>query len=230
MCGRYVFNPGDKFFDRYDIANKDFELEPNYNTAPGEYMPVVFRESPNHVEKMKWGLIPFWAQDIRIGYKMINARSEDIDKKPSFRVPLKKHRCLIPATGFYEWKHAGKESIPFYIYLKDRPMFSFAGLFDIWKDAEGKEIRSYTIITTTPNKFMEDIHNRMPVILHEKDESTWIDKSIEDSNKLLKLLKPYPAKTMDAYTVSKRLNKATDNSPDLLTPEKHVEIEQKTLI
>lgn len=220
MCGRYVFNPGkpNEFYDRFSVNNRDIELHKNYNVSPGEVMPTITRNSPNKIVLMKWGLIPFWAKDPQIGYKMINARAETVAEKPSFRKAFKTQRCLIPSSGFYEWKRVEKEKIPFFIHLKSTDIFSFAGLFDEWKDVEGQVTRSYTIITTVPNEIMESIHNRMPVILSKNSESVWLDTSVTDTDTLKILLGPYDKKDMEAYPVSTRINKPINNDSELVKP------------
>ncbi|OGG05992.1 hypothetical protein A3D05_03400 [Candidatus Gottesmanbacteria bacterium RIFCSPHIGHO2_02_FULL_40_24] len=220
MCGRYGFVPGEDFYPRYNITNRLETLSASYNVAPGYSMPVVVRENPNLVYLMRWGLIPFWAKDIKIGYKMINARAETVEEKSAFRKPFESRRCLIPASGFYEWKKTGNEKIPFYIKRKDNGLFSFAGLYDVWTDVEGKEIKSYTIITTKPNKLIESIHNRMPVILKKEEENHWIDSINQNIEKIKELLAPYPDGEFEAYPVTRAVNNPENDSPDLIKPGK----------
>jgi putative SOS response-associated peptidase YedK len=159
------------------------------------------------------------ARDPKIAYSTINARAEDIAEKPVYRKPIRSQRCLVPADGFYEWKRLtleGKEEkFPWYIGLKDRSLFAFAGLWDTWKDAEGVEILRYSIITTTPNTLMESIHDRMPVILHQKDVETWLDNETPLTT-VLSLLKPYPAAEMLSFPVSTRVNSPRNDDPNLL--------------
>jgi len=219
MCGRYGFVPGENFYNRFEIHNRLDNLEPHYNIAPGQLVPVITRSSPNQVILMKWGLIPHWAKDPRIGYKMINARAETLNEKPTFKYSLKNHRCLIPTSGFYEWKHIGEDKIPFYIRLKGKDMFAFAGLYDIWKDAEGYPLKTFTIITTSPNEFMSTIHHRMPVILTEEAEDIWLDQSLTDIDKLLALLTPTTAE-MESIKVSKLVNNPNNDSPEIIKPVK----------
>lgn len=177
---------------------------------------------------MKWGLVPSWAKDPKIGFGLINARAETLIEKASFRKPLTSRRCLVPSSGFYEWKKTDEGKIPYYIHLKNTPMFAFAGLYDIWIDSEGKEIKSYTIITTTPNSVVADIHDRMPVVMDKRDEDMWIDKEEKDIEKLLSLLTPYKGDDMEAYPVSKAVNKASNDNPDLIKPL-HFENPQEAL-
>lgn len=220
MCGRYPFVPNPSFMQDYEIENDDFELQPNYNTAPGQTMPVVTMNSPKTLVAMQWGLIPFWAKDDSFKYKTINARSEEVDTKASFRGPIKNKRCLIPASGFYEWDKKGKEKLPYLFKLKDRENFCFAGLYDIWKDKTGKEIYSYTILTTKANRLVDQIHDRMPVILSKEDEELWADNSEYDPKVLAKLMQPYPASKMGSFRVSTNVNKPSNNTKELLENSK----------
>jgi putative SOS response-associated peptidase YedK len=218
MCGRYglVF-AGQDFEKRFNLVSPPPKTESSYNIAPGMMEPVVTRNSPNTAKLMKWGLVPFWAKDPRIGYKMINARAETVAIAPSFRKPFHSSRCLIPASFFFEWDKSEKPSQPYAIRLKDHSTFSFAGLYDTWKDAEGKEFQSFTIITTTPNTLVGPIHNRMPVILHKGDEDSWLDPQ-SNAPLLLKFLSPYPAEEMEMYRVSSAVNSPRNDSPDLIRP------------
>ncbi|OGC46233.1 hypothetical protein A3F07_03175 [candidate division WWE3 bacterium RIFCSPHIGHO2_12_FULL_38_15] len=226
MCGRYVLaqvNLEERF--QASLVKEgpvgpgerlDRVIEENYNASPSQVMPTITRNSPNKITFMKWGLIPFWAKDPRIGFKMINARAEGIGSKPAFREPFKKRRCLVPASGFYEWKRINsKEKVPYYIFLKSRELLAFAGLYDIWKDAEGKEIKSFTIITVEPNKAMSEIHNRMPAILKMEDEQGWLDQEAPITL-LQKMLKPIPDELMDYYVVSISVNSPRNNNSELL--------------
>lgn len=219
MCGRYSLytDDYDKFYGDFELSNRLESLTPRYNIAPGMSVPVITKNSPKKIELMRWGLIPFWSKDPKIGYKMINARSEGIESKPSFRKPLKSQRCLVPTSGFYEWKRMAEDKIPYYIKLKDRDVFAFAGLYDIWKDAEGHPLKSFTIITTGPNKLMESIHNRMPVILEKEFEDKWLDEKT-DTAEILKMLESYPEKKMEAYPVSKLVNNTRNESRDNIKP------------
>jgi len=190
MCGRYTFEPGTKFYDRFDISNRLDYLSKSYTVSPGQIMPVITHDDSNLAWLMKWGLIPFWAKDSKIGEKMFNARAESVIAKPAFRKSFKSQRCLVPANGFYEWKPEIGKKIPYYFEIKDRPLFAFAGLYDIWTDpVSGRETYSYTIVTTQPNTVVKPIHDRMPVILEQKNESVWLDKSAP-ADTLVSLLQP----------------------------------------
>jgi putative SOS response-associated peptidase YedK len=218
MCGRYAFDRIMKAADRFEIENDISHLRPHYNAAPGQFLPVVTKESPNKMSEMKWGLIPPWAKDINIGYKMINARAETVAEKPMYKRSFVSKRCLIPADGFYEWLKKDKEKIPFFFKLKSGDLFGFAGLYEIAHDAEGKELRSFIIITTEPNELMKPIHDRMPVILEKEDEEYWLNPDNVEVEPLLKLLRPFPSEKMERYPVSKEVNSSRIDSPDLIKP------------
>jgi putative SOS response-associated peptidase YedK len=218
MCGRYTLKDPKLLKRRFSIHGKIPEIKPNYNTAPGQIMPVIVNHGEgNVIEMMRWGLIPVWAKDDKIGYKMINARAETLDEKPTWKRPLKSQRCIIPASGFYEWQKHGSTKQPFYIHLPDSELMGFAGLFDTWHDPAGNEVRSYSIITTTPNSLMKPIHDRMPAILHQSAEDSWIDPAADGNTGYLEsLLRPYTAKDMDAYEVSDEVNKPQNNRLDVM--------------
>lgn len=163
------------------------------------------------------GLIPPWAKDEKIGYKMINARAETLTEKPSFRKPLVSKRCIIPADSFYEWKRLDpKTKVPMRIKLKSSNLFAFAGLYEKWNTPEGNPLYTCTIITTKPNELMEDIHDRMPVILTDKNEKEWLNPKNTDPDYLQSLLLPYDANDMEAYQVSSLVNSPKNNSPELI--------------
>lgn len=209
MCGRYGLSIDDakKVYERFDVENKLYEIKPRYNIAPAQMNPVITSNSPNHIRYMFWGLIPFWAKDKKFAYKTINARSEDIDQKPSYKKPFQLQRCLVPATGFYEWTKT-KPAVPYYFELKNQALFAFAGLYDVWKNPkDGQELYSYTIITTRPNDVVAKVHHRMPVILKKEDEDFWLNPDVVESERLLPLLKPYPGEDMTMHQVSTNVNK-----------------------
>ncbi len=219
MCGRYSFAPDLKIVnEHYNITVNDNDLDVNYNCAPSQQLPVVSNDRPGELSRHHWGLIPFWAKDKKIGYKMINARGETITEKASFKNAFKKRRCLIPADAFYEWKRMDnpKEKIPYRIYLKDQPIFSMAGIWEVWKAPAGEYIRSFSIITISPNKLMAEIHDRMPVILSKKDEKAWLESDNQDE--LLGLIKPFPEEKMDAYRISNLVNSPRNNSKEITEP------------
>lgn len=175
--------------DEYDEIYQAEMSKPRYNIAPSQHIACI--TSDRRLEYMKWGLVPSWATDSSIGYKTFNARAETVDTKPTFRASFAKRRCLIPVSGFYEWKREGKKkSQPFLISMKSGEPFALAGLWDSWKSPDGVELKSCTIITTTPNEMMKPIHDRMPVILSQTNESEWLSQSATRSA-LKSLLVPF---------------------------------------
>ncbi|PWB75580.1 hypothetical protein C3F09_02105 [candidate division GN15 bacterium] len=221
MCGRYTLAVQlDLIADRFACGPEFSQLTPRYNIAPGQLAPVVVQEEGRKLRMMKWGLVPSWARDDSIGYKMINARAETLHEKPSFRKALEQRRCIIPADGFFEWRKEpdGKSKTPMRIVLTDHSLFGLAGLWERWRDPEGKELLSYTIVTTTPNHLLEPIHNRMPVILSQDAEERWLNAGEANPRDLIDMLKPYPAEQMEMFPVSKVVNNPRADSPECITP------------
>ena len=229
MCGRY-YRKSDKqkIAEAFDAAKvDDFPLPPwDYNVAPTSMQPII-RQSRDTGERemasLRWGLIPFFTKrrsDVK-GISTINARAETVMKSRTYREPFKKRRCLVPASGFYEWKKLSdplnaKKKQPYAFDLANGKMLAFAGLWDAWKDpANGKWLQSYTIITTEANELMAPVHNRMPVILHPGDFDRWLDREPTDQPPI-DLLRPFPADEMEAFEVSKDVGNVKNNSPELL--------------
>jgi len=199
MCGRFVLITDLKNIqNNFDIQNISCEHQPSWNIVPSQSVPVVIcHNGINQLVCYRWGLIPSWSRDPSIAEKLINARAETVDKKPSFKDALKKRRCLIVADGFYEWKREGKSKMPLYFYLKSARPFGFAGLYETWISPDKKEINTCVIITTAANELIAPIHDRMPVILSREQERVWLDSNMVDVSGLLSVLKPYPAGEMD---------------------------------
>ncbi|MBP3040593.1 SOS response-associated peptidase [Bacillaceae bacterium Marseille-Q3522] len=221
MCGRFTITVSVKeIINRFEIQQfvQEQLFSPSFNVAPGQKILAVINDgSKNRLGYLKWGLVPPWAKDEKIGYKMINARAETLADKPSFRHALKKRRCLIVADSFYDWKLQDPDTkVPMRIKMKSNELFAMAGLWESWKSANGKIVYSCTIITTEANELMKDIHDRMPVILKKEDEERWLDPSISDTAILMKILKPYDAEKMEAYEVSTDINSAKNNFPELI--------------
>ncbi|MGG1446421.1 SOS response-associated peptidase [Bacillus subtilis] len=189
-----------------------------FYVAPSQNILAIINDgSNNRLGKLRWGLIPPWAKDEKIGYKMINARAETITEKPAFRKPLVSKRCIIPADSFYEWKRLDpKTKIPMRIKLKSSNLFAFAGLYEKWNTPVGNPLYTCTIITTKPNELMEDIHDRMPVILTDENEKQWLNPKNTDPDYLQSLLLPYDADDMEAYQVSSLVNSPKNNSSELI--------------
>ena len=216
MCGRFSFSPLAKIIeDRFDVKVDSNRYKPRYNCAPSQDLAVISNQNPGELSFYRWGMIPFWAKDKSIGNKLINAKAETIAEKPSFKKSLKHKRCLVVCDGFYEWKTINKkEKVPYRITLQDHGLFAMAGIWDSWKDEDGRLINSFAIITTTPNKLMENIHTRMPVILEQKAEKLWLGE--DDPALLLSFLKPYPEMEMTAFPVSKLVNSPFNDSEELV--------------
>jgi putative SOS response-associated peptidase YedK len=218
MCGRYSLTIDfDVLEDRFTFRGGiQLPLPTKYNIAPTqEVLTVVNNGSENQVHVMKWGLIPFWAKDPKIGSRMINARAETVVEKPVFREAFSKRRCLVLADGFYEWQKTPEGKAPMRIVLKSGEPFGFAGLWATWKSADGQSVNSCTIITTTANSLMEPIHDRMPVILSREAERDWLDVANTDTGELRELLVPYAASEMEAYRVPALINSWKNESPDV---------------
>ncbi len=217
MCGRYQMSVReDEITVRFNVNVYEELYRPSYNCAPSQKLPVISNDDQANLSFFKWGLIPFWAKDPKIGYKMINAKAETIMQKPSFKNSFKRKRCLVISNGFYEWKKEKHGKIPFRIFLKDEKLFSFAGIWDEWKDSENRPVRTFSILTIKPNKLMEMIHNRMPVILEAKDEQSWLNE--EKPEEVVKLLKPFPPEKMEAYKISSLVNSPRNDSGEIINP------------
>lgn len=221
MCGRFSLYADFKvIMDRFNIEETMIEEEdytPSYNVAPSQMvMAVVNDGSKNRLGKLKWGLIPPWAKDEKIGYKMINARAETAAEKPSFKKALRQKRCLVVADSFYEWQRSGDKKIPMLIKMKSGEPFAFAALWETWQSPNGKKVNSCTILTTEPNSLMEKIHDRMPVVLTKEEEDIWLDPKVNDPETLSKLMKPFNPSKMEAYEVSSAVNSPKNNSPELI--------------
>jgi putative SOS response-associated peptidase YedK len=221
MCGRYT-QTGDiqQLRLRFEIETILDEPQPRYNISPTQLAAVIVWENGRVLKQMRWGLVPRWAKDEKIGSKMINARAETIAEKPSFRGLLKGRRCLIPADGFFEWlpSASGKSKMAVRVVLKDRQPFAFAGLWDSWKRSDGSELLTYTIITTESNELMRPFHHRMPVILSREDEDTWLRGDSAEAEVLAAILKQYPAELMEYYEVGSKVNSPRNDSPDCVLP------------
>lgn len=219
MCGRFVLKtPVVSLRETMHFDNTP-ACKARYNIAPSQEVLVVRQiAGRREAQMMRWGLIPHWAKDPSIGYRMINARAETVAEKPAFRTALKDRRCIIMADGFYEWAKKGQVKQPYYIGGTDKKPFGFAGLWDRWQPPEGEPIESCTIITTNSNQVIAPFHDRMPVILDPKDYDLWLDPAIREPERLLPLLKQYPAKKMEAYPVSKVVNSPSHESPDCIKP------------
>jgi putative SOS response-associated peptidase YedK len=220
MCGRFTITLEPAFFQQeLDLGNLPSEWVQRYNAAPGQSIPVVRDLESRDVAMLRWGLVPFWAKDISVGYKLINARSETLLEKPSFKNAFKSRRCLILADGFYEWQQPaakGAPKAPFRFTLKDSKPFAFAGLWENWHSPDNEEVQSCTIITCEPNSLLAQIHNRMPVILDRNNCWEWL--ADKPDSELAGLMKPYPAEEMNGYPVGQMVNNPRVDDINLIKP------------
>ncbi|MBE0663387.1 MAG: SOS response-associated peptidase [Bacteroidales bacterium] len=215
MCGRFSLTTDEAILnERFRLASGIEPYVARYNCAPTQKLAVITNEEPRHLSYFHWGLIPFWAKDEKIGSKMINARAESIEEKPSYRNAFRQRRCLVLADGFYEWKNENGKK-PYRITMKDLQPFAMAGIWETWKNPEGKKINSFSIITTSANELMKNIHERMPVILPSEFEETWLKSN--DPREIRELLQAFESEKMQAYEVSKLVNSpGNDNSAVIL--------------
>jgi putative SOS response-associated peptidase YedK len=224
MCGRFAqFTPIEDLAEEFEIDKNLSDLAPRYNISPGQEISAIVIDESKKIIKLKWGLIPEWAKDPSIASKLINARAETIAEKPSFRNSFKRRRCLILADGFYEWKKKGKEKIPVYIKLKSGEPFLLAGIYDFWKNSEGRSIGTCAVITTEANALIKNIHPRMPVIIRKEDHALWLDLARDDGQMLLPFLKPYDADAMEMYEVSPAVNSPKNEDASLIEPDDNTE-------
>jgi len=219
MCGRYSITTAPEAMRRlFGFENTAPELQPRYNAAPTDKLPVVRldRDGRRELAVLRWGLIPFWAKDEKIGYKSINARAESVATAPAFREAFRHRRCLVPVNGFYEWKKrpdGGKQ--PYYVGMRDGSPFALAGLWERWKKG-AERIESFTIITGEPNSLTAALHDRMPVILEPDHWDAWL--TAKDTAAPLAMLQPFPAQLMAAYPVSPKVGNVKNDTPDLVHP------------
>jgi putative SOS response-associated peptidase YedK len=224
MCGRYVLKSSRAQIARsFDVDPDNVaEFPPSYNVAPQTFQPVVRLNrdtGEREVVLMRWGLIPYWSKEAKIGYSTVNAKAETVATSSSFRESMKRRRCLVPADAFYEWqKLDAKLKQPFAIALKSGGLYAFAGLWDRWRDPKTKEVlETFTIITTDANELVEPLHDRMPVVLEPKDYQRWLTPG--DPERLpVDLLRAYPAEKMRAWKVGNRVGNAKNDDPGLLDP------------
>jgi len=217
MCGRFTIVPTIDFHERFGLPPGPAILH-RYNVAPGLEVPVIIREDRNRAVPMTWGFIPSLARDPVGGRPMINARAETLLARPAFRGAVQSRRCLVPASGFYEWKRDGKRKVPFYIRLKTTPLFAFAGLYETMRDPLGHERGTFAVITTEPNELVAGLHDRMPAILARDQEESWIRAGAVVSADLARMLVPYPDGEMEAYPVSGKVNDSGSEGPGLIQP------------
>jgi putative SOS response-associated peptidase YedK len=226
MCGRaYSTYTDQELHDRYlnHLPVRIPRLEPNYNLSPTQLAPVLRRAPDGKAELclLRWGLVPSWARDIKIGYSLINARSETVREKPSFRSAIKSRRCVLPLSGFIEWKREGEKKRPFRIFLAGNPIMSVAGIWEEWRSPVGELLETFSILTTSANRFMSPIHDRMPVILSPVGEARWLDRGNRTGEGFDDLFAPSPDEWLSACEISTAINSPRNNRKELLEPLAH---------
>jgi putative SOS response-associated peptidase YedK len=215
MCGRYTLAGNMVNLEKHFKAKLLGEKNPtSYNISPTQLSPVVLNTTPNELRFETWGLVPFWTKPDEKPRPLFNSRSDTLLSKPAFKRYLQHKRCLIPATGFYEWKSEGKIKQPYYIRLKSQELFAFAGIWEVYANEDAEVIHTYSIITTEPNELMSKIHSRMPVILAAEHEQDWLTDS--NISRLSTLMIPYDTDMMEAFTVSTSVNSSRNNGPQLI--------------
>lgn len=220
MCGRFTLQIPPELLAEIFALLEIPVFPARYNIAPTQQVPVIRQtgDGLNHFAVMRWGLIPSWAKDPSIGIRMINARCETVAEKPAFRHAVRHQRCIVPATGFYEWRAEGGKKTPHFVCLKDGSPIFFAGLWEHWKSPEGAAVESCTILTTSSNKLIAPLHDRMPVIFHPQAFQLWLDRETTDPEKLKALYHPYPDNLMEMWPVSPLVNSPRNESPELIAP------------
>ena len=220
MCGRFssLLSP-DLLVDLYGVPTPQ-ELEFRYNIAPTQKVLAVRQDAAGerYLSVVRWGLVPYWAKELSIGSKMINARCEDVFEKPAFRQAIRTRRCIVPASGFYEWCTTADGRIPHYITMQDGSPFSFAGIWESWADPDGHAVETCAILTTAANSLIETIHDRMPVILHPTEFDLWLDRAVNDPYELQRVFQPYPSDVMQIWPVSPVVNNSRHESSECIEP------------
>ena len=231
MCGRFTLRTPTpvlvKTFRIRTVAEDAADLPPRYNVAPTQQIAVVRNddEARHELVNMRWGLVPFWAKETSIGNRMINARCETVAEKPAFRAAFRQRRCLVLADGYYEWKKIGSKKQPYWIRMEDERPFAMAGLWESWRDAAAKQqkpLLTCTIITTDSNDLTRDLHDRMPVILEPGAWETWLDVSIEDTEHIQSLLRPFESDEMKMEPVSTHVNNARHEGPECVVVQREL--------
>jgi len=221
MCGRYtLYSRSEELTEQFQLADVP-ELFPRYNIAPVQMAPVIRQEpetGARQLLQMRWGLIPSWAKDEGIASSTINARSETAAGKPAYRTAFRRRRCLVPADGFFEWQALKGRKQPLYIQRRDTRPFAIAGLWEHWQPQEGPEVLTFTLLTTQANELIQPIHDRMPVILDERDYALWLDPAVKEAERVQPLLRPASAQELMARPVHPRVNQVRQEGPGCIEP------------
>ncbi len=209
MCGRFTLSTAPTAIADHFALDGAPELEARFNVAPGQYIATISHSAEEHqpiLSRRRWGLVPSWAKDEKIGNRLINARSETVAEKPSFRTALRRRRCLVPADGFYEWAGTKGSKQPYFICIEDRALFAFAGLWERWTQPEGESLETCTLLTTEAAAHLSALHARMPVIVDPVDYGLWMDPDVEDLELVLPVMDRNLGGTLDFYPVSTHVN------------------------
>ena len=222
MCGRFTSMLSPELIEVIFGVHAPPGIVPQYNIAPTQHVWTVRQASTEgrFLSHARWGLVPSWAKDISIGNRMINARCETVHEKPAFRLAIRARRCIIPASGFFEWSATAAGKLPHYVTMRDDSPMAFAGIWDVWKNPSGESIESCAILTTAANSLVEPLHDRMPVILHRTEFDLWLDRTENDPRKLQRLYQPYPAGSMQMWEVSPMVNKPSHDTAENIVPVK----------
>jgi len=224
MCGRFTITFTVGFADRFKVQIPGPLPPPRYNIAPSQRVPIIISpaEGEREIVEMTWGLLPSWSHDPASAQRPINARAETLSKRPTFRPLVKHRRCLVPATGFYEWQKTGKRAQPHYIHRRDGDYFAFAGLYDIWDPPGSMPHLSFSIVTTEANDLVAGYHDRMPAILRESDEAGWVSPGPLPEHELQEMLSPYPSGLLESWQVSFLVNNSDHEGEELIARQEEI--------
>ena len=218
MCSRYALACIENLCGRFRVVDTLADFRSCYNISPGSTNPVIVAHERVEARMMQWGLVPHWARDITTLHRPVNARAESLEVKPMFRDLLRAKRCLVPASGFFEWMEQWGKKIPFYFYKPDDPVFALAGVYDTWQNPAGVTLVTYTIITTRANSVVAPVHNRMPVILRQEDEISWVSRAPIPPGEMRRILSPAPEEGLGMYPVSDRVNDPKADDEQVIAP------------
>jgi putative SOS response-associated peptidase YedK len=224
MCGRYVLKTSAIDLKRQFHLDEVPQLHARYNIAPLQAAPIVTDAAPKKLVLAQWGLLPSWAKDAKIAHQLINARAETLKEKPAFKELLATHRCIVPADGFYEWRHEGQRRLPHFIRDTNCQVLAMAGLWSHWTSPDGLGVESFTIITTSANAELQSLHQRMPVFLDEEDRGRWLSGPTHDFAALESLLRPWHGSTLEFSEVSQHVNAVTVDDERCLAPPSTVQL------
>jgi len=221
MCGRFALWSGREEIEAAFAVRLSAEPQTGYNIAPSREVTAVraSREGNREAAFLRWGLVPSWAKAPDSGYRMINARADTVFQKPAYRTAIRRRRCLIPANAFFEWKRTEKGKQPYLIQVGEGEVFGLAGLWEVWQNREtGETIESCAILTTRPNEAMQELHDRMPVIVSPESHSLWLDPRVGEPDRIAPLLEPYPAEEMRMHPIGREVNNPANDHPSVVRP------------